>query len=182
MDNAPDTLDRVLDAMPASGLGALDETLAGLGLAVDDLRFVGGRDELEDRLLDRYQHRMNEAVFRPYAEAASHERALHRLFDDIAKWIMADGRQGCLLLNAAADRRGTDARLAGRAGRWRSHIRATVAEGLMQRGHPVDTAYHRAEVILVAIIGLVTLVQAGAPDDEVLPPFLAVQSLADSWV
>lgn len=134
---------------------------AELGVTQSSLyNAFGSKEELINRVLDRYVEQIDTAVVGPLDQPDAGIDELEQFVHDMVAWISNDDRQGCMLLNLLAERGAADQVLVQRASSYRDRIRAACASALARTDAALAPV--RAEVVLSCVLGINIAARGGA--------------------
>lgn len=159
-------LDQALDVFWRHGVNnTTTRTLeAELGITQSSIYHAfGHKEDLVDKVLDRYADRIEAEVVAPLAVDGAGAGELFSFVDDLMAWISTDGRKGCMLLNLLAER-SDDRALVARASAYRDRLRLVFAKALDTFGH--QQAPERSELMLATVLGINIVARGGASDAE----------------
>lgn len=138
-----------------------------LGLTQSSLyNAFGSKGGLLHTALDRYEDRLEDELVRPLVDESG-RAGLDRFVLSLTDWVTDDTHRGCLLLISLVDRAGEDASMIERGARYRDRLRALFTDALAEVSPDAATARARADLVLLAVLGLNTTARAGAEVTEI---------------
>ncbi len=145
----------------------------------------GSKAGLLTAALDRYEHRIDEALVAPLEGSSLGLEAIERFFADLHRWITHDGKRGCLVINLMAEDGGEDALLTRRTRRYRQRVRTALEQALERAASlgeiGTDALPQRAELLFGMVLGLNIAVRGGASRAEVAGLLAGVQQQIAAW-
>lgn len=159
---------------------------AALGIRQSSLyNAFGSKHGLFSAALDRYESMTSSTLLEPLEASAEGLAAIHRFFDDLALWVSADGRGGCMIINLMAEDGGESGEIAARTAAYRARVRASLAYALRRAGaldETLATAIEtRADLLFGSVLGINIAARGGAASDELGALVAATHYLVDSW-
>ncbi len=159
---------------------------AALGIRQSSLyNTFGSKRALFSAALDRYESMTSASLLEPLETSAEGLGALHRFFDDLALWVTADGRGGCMIINLMAEDGGESGEIAARTAAYRARVRASLTAALRRAGAlgetsatPVET---RADLLFGSVLGINIAARGGAASGELQALLAAAHYVVDSW-
>jgi TetR/AcrR family transcriptional repressor of nem operon len=154
---------------------------AELGVTQSSLyNAFGSKGRLLHTALDRYEDRLDDELVRPLLRESS-PAGLDRFVRSLTAWVTQDGHPGCLLLTSLVDRADADASMVERGKRYRDRLRALFADALADASPDAVTARARADLVLLAVLGLNTSARAGADSTEIGALAAAIRRQIAEW-
>ncbi|MEM7141932.1 MAG: hypothetical protein AAF548_12965 [Actinomycetota bacterium] len=160
---------------------AIAASVTGLTPAVLVDEFVDA-EGLEAAAFDHYEQRMVDAVFGPLIAGIGHPRAVPRFLDDIAAWVTQPGKSGCMILNEGNRAGATSAQHRRRGDAYRQRMRTMLIDAMAVHSLDEAQAQRRADVVLVGVIGLSSILHSGGDDMDVLALLVSLQTQVSEWV
>jgi TetR/AcrR family transcriptional repressor of nem operon len=130
--------------------------------------------------LDRYEDRLESDLVRPLAENPS-RAGLDHFVQTLTDWVTQADHRGCMLLTSLVDRAAEDPAMIERGARYRDHLRELFADALADVSPDEDMARARADLLLVAVLGLNTTARGGATTAEVRSLAAALRHQIADW-
>lgn len=157
-----------------------------LGVGQSSLYHVfGSKHRLLMAALERYERGAGAQLLEPLERSPAGLDAVAAFFDALAEWVTGPGRGGCLIVNLMAEDGGANEEIAARTDAFRGRLRAALRSGLVRAAAlgEIDegTVEWRAELLVVAVMGLDVLARGGGARSDVAGQVAALRQLIDSW-
>ncbi len=184
-------LDDVIDLVWTHGPRAsgVAEIARVTGLNKSSLyRTFGSKEELLVEALERYTREKTQKFQNGLVPSA--DGSMPDILDVIVAQLRREAvedeqRRGCMLISSASELASEDPAVAEVAATYRRTIRDLFHQALEQAANtgqvtPGDPAA-RADVLVMFVHALASIVRAGAGDDELAALFTAVEATTDAW-
>ena len=139
----------------------------------------GSKSELMARAIERYNHKLDDAVVARLEQATAID-AVVDFVDDVLEWISHPEHPGCLLLNTLGQLGSSDPNVVAAAGAYRMRVRNVLASALVPAG--ASEAPRRAELILGGLMGMNISAYGGAGRDELEALAESLKTQLREWV
>jgi len=178
-----DVLDAAVDVFWRQGFTgtSMRDLETTLGISQSSIyNSFGSKRELLEAALDRYEKRVHRELIAPLERTGGVDAAVDFL-DSLQRWITADGRSGCLIINLMAGE-SDDAEMARRTKSFRDGLRMALTEAFREEpGMTSEDATAHAELILTTALGLNVAARGGAPDTELATMVSAAKAHVVGW-
>jgi AcrR family transcriptional regulator len=145
----------------------------------------GSKRALFSAALDRYESMTAATLLEPLETSAEGLGSIHRFFDDLASWVTADGRGGCMIINLMAEDGAESDEITARTAAYRARVRASLTIALRRASALNETSATaletRADVLFGSVLGINIAARGGAAADELHALLAATHYLVDSW-